>query len=265
MTACAIDVHAHAFPDSLAERAISTLENECPWKAVARGKVDELIASMDAAGIAASWICSIATKSDQVEAIFKWSLAVRNERIVALPSVHPDTPDAEGWLARFAEAGLPGIKLHPMYQRFALDESRMDRIYAAARDCGLFVTAHCGLDIAFPDDDDRASPARVAAVLDRFPGLCFIATHLGGWRSWDQAERYVIGRDAWLETSFALDALGAERARRMIDRHGIERVMMGSDWPWQSQTKAVQLVRELGFDEASTDKLLRANAETFLG
>ena len=34
-----IDAHTHAFPDDLAHRAISSLENDCPWKAIADGRV----------------------------------------------------------------------------------------------------------------------------------------------------------------------------------------------------------------------------------
>lgn len=264
MPAGAIDMHTHAFPDSLAERAITTLEAECPWKAVGRGKVAELIASMDAAGIGKSLVCSIATKSEQIEPILKWSRAIRSERIEPLLSVHPDTPDVEHWMARFVEEGFAGIKLHPMYQSFALDEPRMDRIYAAARDAGLFVTSHCGRDIAFPEDDDRASPRRLSRVIERFPRLKLVCTHLGGWRNWDDVERNIIGRDVWLETSFSLEELGSARAMKMIERHGTDRVMLGSDWPWQRQTDAVRLVNELGFDEATTQKLLRDNAEAFL-
>ena len=261
----AIDVHAHAFPDKLARRAVAALEAECPWRAVASGTVGALRKSMDAADIDISVVCSIATKTDQAENIFKWSKKIRCDRIEPLPSVHPETPQAAKWIEKFADEGFVGIKLHPMYQAFAFDEARLDDIYAACRDCGLFITAHCGLDIAFRPDDDRAAAVRIRRVVDRFPGLKLICTHMGGWRDWDDVDRCLIGADVLLETSFSLAELGPARAVSMMQRHGLDRVMMGSDWPWNTQAEELRAVRSLGLDAPTLDKVLWSNAARLLG
>jgi len=261
----AIDMHVHAFPDDLAERAIAKLEAQCDWKAVADGTISALMESMDAADIDVSVVCAIATKPDQAGGIFKWCRKIRSDRIEPLPSIHPDTPGAPKWLARFAKEGFVGIKLHTMYQNFAFDEPRMYPIYDACREHGLLVAAHCGLDIAFSADDDRAAPARIRNVIDRFPGLKLLCTHMGGWRSWDEAERHVLGAEVLLETSFSLRELGRERAVSMIRRHGADRVMFGSDWPWVAQGDEIERVRRLGLDRKLTQKVLCANAAKLLG
>jgi len=260
----AIDAHTHAFPDALAPRAIAALEAGCDWKAVAGGTVGELVESMDRAGIDVSAVCAIATKPGQAAAILAWCRQIRSGRIVPLPSVHPETPEVVEWLGRFAEAGLAGIKLHPMYQDFVADDPAMDAIYASAAECGLLVEIHSGLDIAF-GQDDRAAPARMGRILDRHPDLRLVCTHLGGWRMWDEVERELLGRNVYLETSFSLGFLGPERAARMIRRHGVERVMFGTDWPWASQAEQMQLFEQMGLTAEESKAILWDNAAALLG
>jgi hypothetical protein len=259
-----IDIHTHAFPDEIAQRAIAKLQANSEWKAVSEGAVSALVKSMDAAGIEISVLCTIATKPDQVEGILKWCRQIRNPRVEPLPSVHPRTPKAGDWVRRFAEEGFRGIKLHPMYQDFAADDPCMNEVYAAAAETGLFVESHCGLDIAYPPDDDRATPIRFRRVIERFPRLTLICTHMGGWRMWDQVQRELLGTGVYLETSFSLFELGPKRAAEMIRRHGIEKVLFGTDWPWADQAKEVALLAGLGLDQPQTAAILEGNARRLL-
>lgn len=261
----AIDFHTHAFPDSLAKRAIATLEAGCPWKAVGTGTVAGLLESMDRAGIEISVICPIATKPEQVGGILEWCRGIRSPRIIPLPSVHPDTQDIPRWMEQFAAQGYKGVKIHPQYQGFAADEPRMDAIYASAVEFNLLISSHCGLDIAFAPEDDRAAPQRFARVLDRFPTLRLVCTHMGGWRAWDEAQQHILGRDVYLETSFSLDELGPQRARQMIERHGWQRVLFGTDWPWNAQASQQALIQAFGLPPAQTQAILHDNAARLLG
>jgi predicted TIM-barrel fold metal-dependent hydrolase len=260
-----IDIHTHAFPDGLAGRAISKLEAECPWKAVGKGTVKSLLKSMDAADVDVSVVCAIATKVGQAEGILRWCREIQSDRIDPLPSVHPDEPDVGTCLRRIAEEGFVGIKLHPMYQSFAIDEPRMDPLYSAASEAGLFIQFHCGLDIAFPPQDDRASPIRTRNVIDRFPDLKTVCTHMGGWRAWDLVEKHLIGRNVLLETSFSAEELGPQRMTDMIRRHGPGRVMFGTDWPWQRQDHARARIEQLGLDEKELRGILWSNAAKLMG
>jgi len=260
-----IDIHAHAFPDKVAGRAMTKLEGQAPIEAVGDGTVAGLLASMDEAGVDITAVCAIATKPDQAKGIFKWCKAIRSDRIEPMPSVHPDTPKAARWLERFAKDRFAGIKLHPMYQQFAADERRLDDIYAACADLGLVVQMHCGRDIAYPPEDDRASPSRLQHVLERFDGLRLVCTHMGGWQSWDQVAQHLLGRDVHLETSFSLAALGPERSVEMIRAHGVEKVMFGSDWPWKRQREEIGLIRGLGLGQPQMHALLWSNAAKLLG
>ncbi|HET6427583.1 MAG TPA: amidohydrolase family protein [Phycisphaerae bacterium] len=256
----AIDVHVHAFPDEIAARAMERLRSEGDIPSYGDGTVGGLLASMDSAGIDAAFVCAIATKPSQAEGLLKWCEKIRSERIEPLASVHPADPEAPRWIRRIAEAGLAGIKLHPMYQEFAVDEERVDPLYAAAGEQEILVACHCGLDLAYPPDDDRASPPRYARVLDKFPDLRLLCTHMGGWRSWELVEEHLLGRPVFLETSFSLKELGPQRSVDMIRRHGVERVLFGSDWPWSGQAEAVRIVQAVGLTSQEQRAIFHANA-----
>ncbi len=224
-----IDIHTHAFPDALAPRAIKQLQTQASWKAIGDGTVRDLLRSMDRDNIDISVMCAVATRPSQAPAILEWCNEIKSERIVVFPSIHPKTSDLGGWLGRIADEGFAGIKLHPMYQDFVADDEGIDEIYAAAERLGLVVAIHCGKDIAYAPDDDRASPRRMRKVFDRHPSLKLICTHMGGWRDWDAAASELVGTGVYLETSFSLQELGRARSADMIRAHGPQRVLMGSD------------------------------------
>ena len=259
----AIDIHTHAFPNKLAKRAVTKLAEAGDWRPFLDGRIKSLIASMDAADIDMSVVCSIATRPDQAGNIHKWCRKIRSDRIEPLPSIHPDTPDAPGWMRRFADDGFVGIKLHPMHQDFAANEERALAVYAAATEAGLAVELHCGRDMLFPPEDDRASPARVRRALEAVPGIRLIATHLGGWRAWDEVADELLGTDCRMETSFTSE-LPPARLVRMVRSHGVGRVMFGSDSPWADQAAELDRIRSLGWTKPELNKILFANAARLL-
>jgi predicted TIM-barrel fold metal-dependent hydrolase len=263
----AFDAHTHAFPDDLAPQAISRLEDGCPWKAVGDGTSAGLLAAMDSAGVHRAFVCMIATKPSQEDNILAFCRRLQSARLLPLASVHPDSPHPAARLRQIADAGLAGIKVHPLYQDCPLDDARMDPIYQAAVDNGLLVTAHAGRDIAFPPDDDRASAPRILRVLARHPRLTFIATHLGGWQAWEDSEQLLADADAGnlhFELSFCLPCLPPARAAQLIRRLGPRRVLFGSDWPWADPAAQLAQLRALDLPASDLDLILHANADRVL-
>lgn len=259
-----VDFHAHAFPDALAERAISHLEHGGGIRAFLDGKVASLLASMDAAGIGTSVICSIATKAEQFEPILTWSLQIASPRIVPLASIHPKGRDPVGQVRKVAQAGLRGIKLHPYYQDFQLDDVSLLPFYKALAEEGLLVVCHTGFDFAFARER-KADPARTVRVLDRVPDLQLVATHMGAWDDWDEVEAHLLGKPITIDVSLSLELLGAGRAREMILRHPADRVLFGTDSPWASQAETLRLVRALELGPQREAQLLWKNAYRLLG
>jgi len=260
-----IDFHTHAFPDDLAERAVPALEASAPGAtAHLDGKISSLVRSMDEAGIARTVVASIATRPKQFASILKWSQAVASDRIVPFPSFHPADPEAPDRVRQIRDAGLLGIKLHPYYQEFDLDDERMWPIYEAIQETGLIWLCHTGYDIAFPRFR-RCDPARIATVADAFPGIMLVTSHIGAWQEWEAVREHMLGRPIYMEISYSLPFMSREEARGLLLGHGQDYVLFGSDSPWGDQKQAIADLRALELGAEREAAILGGNGLRLLG
>lgn len=258
-----IDFHTHAFPDSLAQRAISALEHGADAKAFLDGRVQSLIDSMDSCGIEKSVVCSIATRPSQFEPILAWSKKIRSGRIIPLLSIHPEDPAYAQKIRIVKGEGFKGIKMHPYYQDFDLDDERMLRIYEICLKENLIIVMHTGLDIAFPGVR-KATPEKILKVSELFPDLKFVSTHLGSWELWQEVESVLAGKPVYMEISFSLEYLDTEPVRDILRKHPKEYLLFGTDSPWTDQGNTLKLFRGLNLGQEFEGAVLSANAEKLL-
>lgn len=259
-----IDFHTHAFPDSVAAKAIPALEEKGNVKACLDGTVAGLLRSMDKAGIDASVLCSIATRPSQFDSILNWSEMVRSARIIPFPSVHPDDADVVARIGLIRNRGFKGVKMHPYYQEFCVDEERMYPIYEAVSQHSLALVMHTGFDIGFPRDP-IASPARIARVLDLFPDMKLVLTHMGAWDQWGEVEERLLGKPVWMECSYSFNFMTKKQAVSMLNRHPCEYLLFGSDSPWGDQVLSLETVRGFSLSSERESAFLGGNAARLLG
>jgi predicted TIM-barrel fold metal-dependent hydrolase len=259
-----VDFHTHAFPDALAERAVPQLESEADGaRAYLDGKISSLLASMDRAGISISVVASIATKPSQWESILRWSRSIASQRIVPFASVHPEDPQALDHVDRIAEAGIRGVKLHPYYQAFEVDERRLYPLYERFRRRGLVFLCHTGFDIAF-ERIRRADPVRIAAVSRDLPGLKLVTSHLGAWQDWDEVERHLLGTEVYMDVSYSFPFMPPQKARGLLMGHPQTHLLFGSDSPWADQEETLRTVLDMELGERRLEALLCRNAARLL-
>jgi predicted TIM-barrel fold metal-dependent hydrolase len=263
-----IDFHTHVFPDEIAARAMQTLLEEGKKKydvnAHLDGRLSSLLSSMDRNGIEKSIVCSIATKPSQFGPIMTWSKKIMTERILPFPSLHPDDSGFAAHISRIRDEGFRGIKFHPYYQDFTLDEERLFPIYEKISEKNLIVMMHTGFDLAF-ERKRLCDPEKIVRVLERFPELKLVTTHLGAWEDWDEVEKHIVGKKIFMEISYALDILDKEKARRIILNHPEEYVLFGTDSPWTDQSETLALLKSLELGREREDLILGENAATLLG
>jgi len=240
------------------------LEEAPNVKAYLDGTIGALLGSMDNSGIDKSVVCCIATRPEQFQPIFEWCKKVRSERIILLPSVHPGDPKCIERIGLIKREGFKGIKLHPYYQEFYADEQRLFEMYRKLCDEDMMVVMHTGFDIAFPRIR-RADPEKLLRIKQEFPNLKFITTHLGAWQQWDEVQELLIGRQIYMEISFAFDYLSPETARKMLMRHPEEYILFCTDSPWTDQEKTLKELKNFRLPEKKLERVLSRNASLLLG
>ena len=230
-----------------------------------------------------SLVLPVATAPKQVVHVNDCSAQI-NERfpetgIFSFGCIHPDFSDYRAELARVAELGLKGIKLHPIYQGVDFDDIRTLRVLDRAAELGLIVLSHAGLDVGFPGVV-HVTPRMVRRALDQVGPMTLILAHMGGWRNWDQVEALLPDTSVYLDTSYSLGNLAPlddgfyrpedlpmmpqEQFLRMVRTFGPHRILFGTDSPWQSQTDAVAAICALPLTQEEQDGILGGNAQRLL-
>ena len=259
-----IDFHAHAFNDKIVQRAMQTLvKNSGGVLPHTDGSISDLIRKQKEAGIDFSVVLNIATKPSQQKVINDWAQEKNHGSIISFGSIHPFAEDALEELERIKARGLKGIKLHPDYQDFFVDDDRMLKIYDKISELGLIVVFHSGIDIGY-NEPTRCTPKRLAAVLPQIKSPV-VAAHFGGYLMWYDVEEYLVGKNLYLDTSFSYSRIPPKQAQRIVKNHGADRVLYGTDSPWSGMQEEIRLIQHIGLSEEEQQLILGKNAQRLLG
>lgn len=255
-----IDVHAHFFPDELAQRAVDNLGDYYHYTMHGNGKFDDLMKSAADAGIEKLVIHSTALKGSQVENVNNSTAAHISENVAGFGSLHQDYDgDFEKEVKRIKSLGLKGIKLHPDFQHFDIDDKKVYPMYEIISAEGLPVLFHTG-----DENSECSAPEKLAKVIKDFPNLTVIAAHLGGYSRWDEAEEYLLGKNLYIDTSSCFRIISYEKIRSMIRKHDVDRVMFGTDYPIERHGYCVENFLKLGLTDTEYEKILYQNAEKLI-
>lgn len=261
-----IDFHTHIFPDTLAPRAVGALERSSNTKSALGGTRRELIDSMAKNHIDFSVNMPIATRPDQAPSINRFAIEEVNgkEGLFSFGAIHPGL---EGWrqeLRRIKGAGLKGIKLHPDFQGLFLDDPAMVEVMREAAGLGLIILIHCGMDVSFPDLH-RSTPERLHRILPQLEGAVLVAAHMGGYQYMDDVERYLVGKDVYIDTSYTIGKFPEEQIRRILTGHRPDRILFGTDSPWEDQGQSLSNLRALDLPQELEEAIEYKNAARLLG
>lgn len=255
-----IDMHTHIFPDKVASKAVKAIGDYYGVQMCRPGTVDDLIQSGSSIGVSKLIVHSSATTVQQIRPIneYIYSIQAAHPELIGFATLHPDMSDVAGEVDYITAHGLRGIKLHPDFQRFAIDEDNMMPVYKEIEG-KLPVLIHMG-----DEKSDLSSPLRLARILDSFPDLVVIAAHFGGYQMWDLSWEHLIGRRLYMDTSSSLAFLKPTRAIEMIRRHGVEKMLFGSDYPMWDHYEELQRFLQLELTEDERKAILHDNAQRLL-
>ena len=257
-----IDVHTHVFPDNVAVKVVSQLEEYYKLTCQGSGDFADLIKNIEEGNLAKTVIFSTATKPAQVVTINDYiaSLCKTDERFIGFGTLHPDFPDIVNEIARFKSLGLKGLKLHPDFQQFYIDDPKMDIIYETISST-MPILIHVG-----DENLEYSAPERLAKVMDKYPDVVFIGAHFGGYCRWETAKKCLFGRrNLYIDTSSCFGKISYSQGREMVRLHGADRVLFASDYPAQRTKQSIQDVLNMELTLEENELIFYKNAERLLG
>lgn len=252
-----IDAHTHIFPDKISEKVSKSIGGFYQMKYCAPASVANLLKDGTAAGVSHYLVCSAAVTPDQTETItdFMAQMAKDHDCFTALASIHPYYRNFEEEIDRAVSLGLRGIKLHPDFQKFDIDDEKVFPLYRAIAKRGLPLLMHMG-----DDRYESSSPAKLATVMKKIPDLTVIAAHFGGYRRWQEAHDLLVPSDRlWFDTSSSTMFISRDYALSMFEKFGIDRFMFGTDFPIWDATGELERVRTFGLSEAEYEMFFSGN------
>lgn len=264
-----IDFHTHIFPDKIAEKTIQYLETVSHTTGFTRGTLDELLASMKKANIDISVVLPVVTRPEQFASINRFAVEISKvPGIISFGGIHPASKNWKEEIDEIVAMGLPGIKLHPDYQKTYVDDESTILITQYAISKGLHVIFHSGVDVGYPDPV-HCTPKRAAVMLDSLErkegyGKVILA-HTGGHEMWDDVLTYLAGKDVFLDLAFNLGKIPDETLRRIADVHSVDKILFATDSPWDSQQEDVEYLRDITcFSEEEKKMIFAENARKLL-
>ncbi len=254
-----VDCHCHIYPDKIATKAVDGIGSFYDIAMEGGGTVADMLEVEKRAGVTHCIVFSVATTVKQVQSINNF-IALEVEKsngfMTGLGTLHPDSPDVEGDVDHLVSLGLKGIKLHPDFQKFAINEERCFKMYEACEKRGIPILFHTG-DTRY----NYSNPEQIIPILKAFPKLTVIGAHMGGWSMWDKAFYELKDYDNFfVDSSSSLYAISTDKALEIIRAYGADKVLFATDYPVWKPEGELERFNKLALTEEEKEKIFYKNA-----
>ena len=232
-----INAHCHIYPEKIASKAVKGIRDFYDLDMSLNGKVDNLIEDGTKVGVVHYLVHSVATTPKQVRSINECDF----EHLIDL--------------------GLKGVKLHPDFQQFALNEERAFKLGEVINEGNVPVLIHCG-DYRY----NYSNPDQLKPFLERFSDMLVIGAHFAGWSVWAEATEKLAGTpNLYVDLSSSLYELPPQDAKKFIYEYGVDRVLWGTDYPmWEAESE-MELFHKIGLTPEEENIILYENSAKILG
>ncbi len=265
-----IDFHVHVFPEKMALKTLMGMQENV--KEISgfvqpicfNGTVSDLKRRMAVSGVDLSVIMPIATKPSQFNTINAYAEEITDGKtIISFGTLHPMAENAIEQVDELARRGFKGIKLHPEYQNIYVDDPAFIRTVKRATEQGMYVTIHAGADMGMRPPV-HAPWDRIKTLLSHVDEERVILAHMGAYNMWDEVETELADTKAYFDTAVVSSFIDIEQYRRIIDKHGAERILFGSDGPWEDPKDTMDFLKKSGVSGEELELIAHKNAEKIL-
>lgn len=275
-----IDFHTHTYPEKIAARTVELLAGRSGTVPHSDGTLEGLEENMQQRHVDMSVVLPVATSPKQYKRINEVAQAenemFKDTHVWSFGGIHPENDNYKEILRDISDKGLKGIKLHPDYQGTFFNDIRYRRIISYASELGLIVVTHAGQDIGLPDIV-HCTPAMAEEVLDDVKPDKLVLAHMGGWQMWQDVLDRLCGRNVYLDTAFSYGQIqykegvdhrwklmDSDMFRAIINRHGADKILFGTDSPWSDQSESIADIDGLRLAEDEKRKIMGENAAGLL-
>ena len=256
-----LDIHTHIYPTAIAQKAAASIREFYELDTHEMdGTADTLLAKGTQAGIDRFVVLPVAMRPDRTRHINDFILeqVAAQPRFVGFGTVHAAMENITDEVEYIMEKGLRGIKMHPDFQTFGIDDPRLFPAYEAISG-RIPVMLHMG-DQRY----DYSHPARLKHLLELFPNLQVIAAHFGGYSMYETAYELLNKTNCVFDVSSSLMFMGDGVAERYIRAFGAERMAFGTDYPlWDPEAETRRFL-QLKLTDAEFDQIGHKTAERIL-
>lgn len=207
-------------------------------------KADELLATMDRAGVAKALVQQHVSDLGYMEALAEGldyiALAVSEhpDRLFGCALVHPLIDESLVLANKALDSGaVNSLKIWPGADYQPTPE-RMRSIMETAREYDVPVRVHGDID------DPRSSPLALVALCNAYPDVNVILAHLPGEYTLDGLATVAAGRAA-PNLHFDTSTCHSSMIGRAIKELGASRILWGSDSPWWDIEIELEKIRVL--------------------
>lgn len=258
-----INAHCHIYPEKIASRAVEGIKNFYDLNMSLNGKTDDLIRDGSQVGVVHYLVHSVATTPKQVSSINEFishEVNTHQGLFTGFGTLHPDSENIQKDFDYLLELGLKGVKLHPDFQLFALNEKRAFDLGEIINTGDVPVLIHCG-DFRY----NYSNPEQLIPFLDKFPDMTVIGAHFAGWSMWEKAARLLAGRkNLYVDLSSSLYELSSQTAKDLIYAYGVDKVLWGTDYPMWESTSEMEYFNKIDLTDKERSMILYENAAKLL-
>lgn len=255
-----VDAHAHIFPEKIADKAVQSISDFYTTPMQHRGLSEALIESGNKIGVERYLVFSTATRLEQVESINNFIIDKINtyKEFFGLGTMFKGYKDFENELKKLKSAGIKGIKLHPDFQKFDINDPELFPIYDTLSELNMFVMTHAG-DFRY----GYSHPEKIAEVAKKFPKLNIIAAHFGGWSQWDMARDCLKLDNVYFDTSSTMGFCGLENAKKAFEAFDNTHIFFATDFPMWDHKAELENIMKLGLSDDMLENVLYNNFMNF--
>ena len=275
-----VDFHTHVFPPWIrAKRSYYLKRDPCfallysnPEAKLAT--VEDLIDSMERAGVSLSVILNIGWSSHQLcvetNNYIMESISRYPDKLVGFCAIQPKAGEAAlAEVERCIRGGVRGIgEMRPDIQGFDLgDESTVKPLMELAKKHRLILLTHASEPVGHQyQGKGNITPDLLYSFICKFPELRIVCAHWGGGLPFYALMPEVSAAlsDVFFDTAASPFLYRSQIFKQVVDILGPDKVLFGSDYPLIPQSRPIAEIHSLDLPEGVKEKILGGNAQRLL-